>query len=154
MSSVRINVLPLRNRREDIPALAAYFVEELCRRSQLPAKTLSESAKLLLAALPWHGNGAELRALLHDVVPRVRSEVVQLRDVLNAIEIEGRARPSLAGGTLREARAAFEHDYISAVLLQHHGRIPDAARTLGIQRTNLYRKLKRLRLTPTRPRQI
>lgn len=152
LSEIRINLLPLRNRREDIPGLATHFIEGYCRRSQLPAKTLSESAKLLLSALPWHGNGAELRGLLQSLVDRVRTEVIQLRDVLNAVEIDGRPRPSPAAGTLREARAAFEHEYITAVLLQHHGRIPDAARTLGIQRTNLYRKLKRLRLTPTRVR--
>lgn len=152
MSGVRINLLPLRNRREDVPALATFFVDDCCRRSQLPDKTLSESAKLLLAALPWHGNASELRGLLQGVVHRVRGEVIQLRDVLNAVEIDGRARPSLAGRTLREARATFEHEYITAALLQHHGRIPEAARTLGIQRTNLYRKLKRFRLTPRRAR--
>ena len=152
MSGVRINLLPLRNRREDVPALATCFIDEYCRRSHLSAKTLSESARLLLSALPWHGNGTELRELMHGLVHRVRSEVIQLRDVLNAVEIDGRARPSVAHGTLREARTAFEHEYIAAVLLQHHGRIPDAARTLGIQRTNLYRKLKRLRLTPSRGR--
>jgi two-component system nitrogen regulation response regulator NtrX len=150
LSAVRINLLPLRDRREDIAALAACCVEECCRRAHLSAKTLSESATLLLAALPWHGNATELRALLLGVVHRVRGEVIQLRDVLNAVEIEGRAKPSPVRGTLREARTAFEHEYIAAVLRQHHGRVPDAARTLGIQRTNLYRKLKCFRLEPRR----
>jgi two-component system nitrogen regulation response regulator NtrX len=52
-----------------------------------------------------------------------------------------------AGGTLKQARARFEREYIAAVLEQHHGRISDAAKALGIQRTNLYRKLRSLRVS-------
>ena len=48
------------------------------------------------------------------------------------------------GGTLRDARLRFERDYIAAVVRQHHGRMGDAAQALGIQRTNLYRKLRQL----------
>jgi DNA-binding NtrC family response regulator len=47
---------------------------------------------------------------------------------------------------LRDARFRFERDYITAVLDQHHGRIPDAARALGLQRTNLYRKMRLLKI--------
>jgi two-component system, NtrC family, nitrogen regulation response regulator NtrX len=50
-------------------------------------------------------------------------------------------------GTLREARERWERDYILAVLNQHGGSVPAAAKTLGIQRTNLYRKLRTLRVT-------
>ena len=52
------------------------------------------------------------------------------------------------GFSLRDARARFEREYIAAVLAQHHGRIPDAAKTLGIQRSNLYRKMRRLKVQP------
>jgi DNA-binding NtrC family response regulator len=50
------------------------------------------------------------------------------------------------GGTLKEARARFEREYIGAMLEQHHGRISEAAKALGIQRTNLYRKMRSLRV--------
>ena len=49
-------------------------------------------------------------------------------------------------GTLRQARARFEGEYITAVLEQHHGRISEAAKALGVQRTNLYRKMRSLRI--------
>ena len=52
--------------------------------------------------------------------------------------------------TLRQARARFESEYIAAVLQHHRGRIADAAKVLGVQRTNLYRKMRRLNLM--RPR--
>ena len=52
-----------------------------------------------------------------------------------------------SGGTLKQARARFEKEYIASVLEQHRGRISDAARTLGIQRTNLYRKIRSLKVS-------
>ena len=55
-------------------------------------------------------------------------------------------RDNVFGGTLRQARARFEREYIATVLEQHRGRISEAAKTLGIQRTNLYRKIRSLRL--------
>lgn len=55
------------------------------------------------------------------------------------------------GGTLKEARERFEREYIAGILEQHHGRITAAAKTLGIQRTNLYRKMRALRVNVERP---
>jgi DNA-binding NtrC family response regulator len=52
-----------------------------------------------------------------------------------------------AGTTLREARMQFERDCISAVLVKHQGRVGDAAKALGIQRTNLYRKVRQLNVS-------
>ena len=63
LSVIRIEMPPLRNRREDIQALANYFLREICASLRLPPKTLSRSALALLSAMPWHGNAAELRRL-------------------------------------------------------------------------------------------
>jgi DNA-binding NtrC family response regulator len=146
ISTIRIELPRLRDRREDIPALAIFFVEDLCRRAKLTPKTLSEPAQQLLAALPWHGNALELRSLLKGVVSRAVRDIIYLEDVLGGVQLDGGARPFRMAGTLREARARFEQEYVAAVLEQHHGRMPEAARALGIQRTNLYRKLKRLKV--------
>jgi DNA-binding NtrC family response regulator len=54
--------------------------------------------------------------------------------------------------TLRDARSQFEREYITAVLERHRGRISDAARTLGLQRTNLYRKIRTLNVDRSRRR--
>jgi DNA-binding NtrC family response regulator len=56
------------------------------------------------------------------------------------------AAPVEAGLTLRDARARFERDCISAVLVRHRGRVGEAAKALGIQRTNLYRKVRQLKV--------
>jgi DNA-binding NtrC family response regulator len=143
----RIDVPPLRNRREDIMELATLFVDEWCKRDHTTAKKLSNAAQQLLYALPWHGNAIELQRLARALVHSVRSDVIDLADVLSAVQIDGWAKQYEIAGTLRQARARFEREYIVAVLAHHHGRIPQAAKTLGIQRPNLYRKLRRLKVS-------
>jgi DNA-binding NtrC family response regulator len=71
-------------------------------------------------------------------------------DVLAHVSLDGGAAAIYGGGTLRQARVRFEREYIAATLERHHGRISDAAKALGIQRTNLYRKMKALRLNRQR----
>ena len=147
LSVVRIDMPPLRNRREDIPALANYFLREICAGLRLPPKTLSRSALSLLSALPWRGNAAELRRLLDSVVTGMQGgRGIALEDVLAHVKLDGAAGLFSGGGTLKQARSRFEKEYIAAVLEQHRGRISEAARTLGIQRTNLYRKMRSLKV--------
>jgi two-component system nitrogen regulation response regulator NtrX len=152
LRACKIDVPPLRDRREDIPGLAVYFVDEICRRLKIPTKNVSLPAQQLLAALPWHGNAWELKSLVEGLVLRIRSNTITLGDVLSNVQLEGRARPFVTLRTLREARIHFEREYIAQVLEHHHGRVPNAAKALGIQRTNLYRKLRHLRFAPSNGR--
>jgi DNA-binding NtrC family response regulator len=146
ISLIRIDVPPLRQRREDIPVLAAHLLKDLCRVHAVPMKTLTRSASTLLSALPWRGNIPELSGLVERLVLVVPQGLIRLEDVLSHTQLEGTASRSGADTTLREARIRFEREYISSVLQRHNGRIADAARTLGIQRTNLYRMMRRLNL--------
>ena len=146
LSAFRLDVPPLRDRREDIPELAAHLVSTLCARAGIPCKQLSDGAKSMLAALPWRGNAKELSKLLEVLTFRVPGPAIGLDDVLANVKLDGQPVWFAAVGSLREARARFESEYIAAVLAQHHGRIPEAAKTLGIQRSNLYRKLRRLKV--------
>ena len=152
LSVIRIEMPPLRNRREDIPALANSFLRRICASLRVPPKTLSRPALALIAALPWHGNACELRTLLEGIVTGLAvGKNIGLDDVLGHVRLDGGSAVFSSGGTLKQARARFERDYIAATLQQHHGRISDAARALGIQRTNLYRKIRALRIAPKRP---
>ena len=146
LSLIRVDVPALRQRREDVPVLASFFLKELCKASGKPVKTLTRPALTLLAALPWRGNSLELRALLERLILLAPGGLIRLEDVLAHTQLEGSVSPTGFDATLRQARAKFERDYIAAVLQQHRGRIADAARVLGIQRTNLYRKMRRLNL--------
>lgn len=148
LSVIRIDVPSLRSRREDIPALANYFLRDISASLRVPPKTLSRPALSLIAALPWRGNAVELRTMLESVVQSVSGgRGIGLEDVLAHVRLDGGSVVFANGGTLRQARARFEREYIAAVLEQYHGRISEAAKALGIQRTNLYRKLRSLRVS-------
>jgi len=147
LSVIALDMPPLRSRREDIPALANCFLREICAARRIPPKTVSRSALSLIAALPWRGNAAELRTLLDAVVTGLPGgRGIGLEDVLAHVRLDGGSVLFSAGGTLKQARARFERDYIAAVLDHHRGRISEAAKALGIQRTNLYRKMRTLRV--------
>ncbi len=146
LSLIRIDVPPLRMRREDIPALASHLLKDICDAHSRPLKTLTRSAMTVLSALPWRGNATELRALLERLMLLVPAGLIRLEDVLAHTQLDASVGPIGADATLRKARARFERDYIATVLQHHHGRVAEAARVLGIQRTNLYRKMRRLNL--------
>ena len=149
LSTAVIAVPPLRDRRADIPRLAALFARQICDGAALPLKTFTPPADTLLCALPWRGNVRELRALVSAAVLQCAGDLIDLDAVLAQLTLDDtgtRTATIGANETLRAARARFEGEYIAAVLAQHRGRIPDAARSLGIQRTNLYRKMRSLRL--------
>ncbi|PYR23620.1 MAG: hypothetical protein DMF95_09430 [Acidobacteria bacterium] len=149
LSGICIDVPALRNRREDIPLLANCLLRRACSLARVPAKMLSRPALSLICALPWRGNGEELATLLRTIVDNGAAGGVGLDDVLRYVQLNTGALSS-EGGTLRQARAQFERRYIMSLLEQHRGRMTDAAKSLGIQRTNLYRKMRTLKITRER----
>lgn len=144
LAASRIDVPPLGDRAEDVPAIALRLLEELCADRPPPARSFTPTALALLAALTWPGNLAELHGVIERVVVEALHDVIQIEDLLPALHLDRVPAPFAPAGSLREARLRFERDYIAAVL-QHHGwRAADAAHTLGIQRPNLYRKTRQL----------
>jgi DNA-binding NtrC family response regulator len=143
----RVDVPPLRTRREDIPQLAGCLLHRACAGHRLPVKAIEPSAVALLTALPWRGNARELNELLETLVSRTPGDAIRLEDVLGAVRLDAASMPFMPAGTLRQARQRFERDYITAVLEQHRGRMGEAAHALGIQRTNLYRKMRSLKVS-------
>ena len=152
VSVTRIDVPSLRKRREDVPAIANYVLRQICASKELQAKSFSRSAVSLLCALPWRGQVNELRRLLETVASGPLGRGVGLDELLAHIRLDADSVMFFDGGTLRQARARFEHEYIKTVLDQHRGRISEAAKALGIQRTNLYRKMRSLSVSRVRPR--
>jgi two-component system nitrogen regulation response regulator NtrX len=146
LGTVRIDLPALRQRAQDVPLLATYFLKDACRRNDLPAKTFSRSALILLAALPWPGNASELRSFAERLAVLVPRGVVLLEDVLANTRMDGIETLGRPREPLREARDRFERDYITFMLQHHRGRMGAAARELGIERTNLYRKIKQLKV--------
>jgi two-component system nitrogen regulation response regulator NtrX len=154
----RLNVIPfyvppLREHREDIPALADYFLSEFARAYGRRPKRLSDSALGILLAHRWPGNVRELKNLVERLVIMVAGDKIERRHLPPSI-YRNHARPSaakspLAGySTLQEARNAYERDYILRKLEENQGNVSRTAEVLGLERSHLYRKMKSLGLSP------
>lgn len=150
LSAVRIDLPPLRDRPEDVPALAVRLLEDICAADGRAARSFTQAALALVGALTWPGNLVELRGAIERVVADTREDVIQIEHLLPALQLRRAPAPFVPSGNLRDARLRFERDYISAVLQHHEWRMAAAAQTLGIQRPNLYRKARQLGIPLTR----
>lgn len=151
LSRTRVGVPALRRRPEDIPQMLEMLIAARCAEAGMAARSLTQAATTLLAAMPWRGNLVELRHAVTRLVSSAAGEHIQLEDVLAHVRFDGALSHPPGTGTLRSARQQFERDYIALVLQHHRGRVGDAARALGIQRTNLYRKARQLGISVARP---
>jgi two-component system nitrogen regulation response regulator NtrX len=148
----RLNVIPffvppLRERREDVPELAEHFLREFTTAYGRKPKELTPEAYQVLAEHHWPGNVRELKNLIERIVilnPQVR---VDARHI--PIHAKRPAeRPAERFGSLQEVREAAERDYILKKLEETHGNVTRAAELLGLERSNLYRKMKTLGIGP------
>jgi len=150
LSAVRIDLPPLRERQEDVPALAARLLDELCASRGVAPRSFTQAALALIGALTWPGNLLELHDAIDRVVADSTADVIQIEDLLPALRLQRTSQLFVPNGNLREARMRFERDYIASVLQHHEWRMAEAAETLGMQRPNLYRKAKQLGIPLTR----
>ena len=155
LAALRIDLPPLRDRQEDVPAIATRVLEELLADRGLKPRGFTQAALALVGAVTWPGNLAELRAAIARVVSEPGSETqdvhdIQVEHVLPALHLQRAPARFTPTGNLREARLRFERDYIAAVLQHHNWKMADAAQALGIQRPNLYRKARQLGIPITR----
>jgi len=153
----RINVLsiavpPLRSRRDDIPELAEHFLRLSCVENGLKPKRLSPRAMDFVVQLTWPGNVRELRNLMERLVVLVPKEVIPHQEVMAMLQMQNIS--AIEDGTLplRLARARFERQYILFRLSANRGNLGNTARDLGIERTNLYRKMKQLGIQASNPK--
>jgi two-component system nitrogen regulation response regulator NtrX len=151
----RLNVVPIRvpgldERREDIPHLAAHFIEVLHETQGLPKRALSEEAAALLQTMNWPGNVRQLRNMIERVLI-----LGEGGDAISAAELPGEAvappegarvmvSGSVAALPLREAREAFEREYLVTQINRFGGNISRTADFIGMERSALHRKLKSL----------
>jgi len=144
LASQEVVVPPLRMRPGDFVSLVPAVAADISRRLDRTVPTFTQSALTVLSALPWRRNLQELDALLERILRAAPDDGVKQEDVLAQLSFDGAFSRRAPSASLREARLRFERDYIAAVLEQHHWRMSDAARALGIERANLYRKTRQL----------
>jgi Nif-specific regulatory protein len=144
LSAFPIFVPPLRERREDIALLVAHLLKRLAVKWGRSEVTVRPEALDCLARYAWPGNVRELEHELERAVT-LAGEANSLgaehfsERVLTAATRPGSVRPT---GSLRQARHAFEKDYVAQALRAHDGNVSQAARTLGISRVMLQKKMK------------
>jgi two-component system nitrogen regulation response regulator NtrX len=151
----RLNVVPiavpsLEDRREDIPLLAEYFISEFNTSQGLPQRALSEDAVALMQTMVWPGNVRQLKNLVERVLilgdGNGPIEARELPGEDDRTEDDGRVVLSSALATLplREAREAFEREYLLTQINRFGGNISRTANFVGMERSALHRKLKSL----------
>jgi two-component system nitrogen regulation response regulator NtrX len=151
LNVIPFHVPPLRERREDIPLLAAFFLEEFTRAYGRKPKELTPAALDMLREHHWPGNVRELRNLIERVVilhpqSKVDARHIPLQSALGR-KPAGEKSPERYG-SLQDVREAAERDYILRKLEEAGGNVSRAAELLGLERSNLYRKMKALRIAP------
>ena len=151
LNVVPINVPPLRERREDVPQLAAYFLDQLATREGMPARAMTQEATERLQQFDWPGNVRELRNTIERLVilssgPRITGD-----DVARLV---GRRDPDQAGlgsllecKTFEEFKHAAERAFLLAKLREFDWNVSETARALDMPRSNLYKKIERYGLT-------
>jgi len=158
LSVVPIDVPPLNKRRDDIPLLAAHFIGQAARRSGQPGRILSEDAVAALQAYDWPGNVRELKNIIERLLimapggseDPIRAENLPSEVTSGAVNGTNQSAGSeVMGLPLKQAREAFERDYLQAQVLRFGGNISRTAEFVGMERSALHRKLKSLGLTTT-----
>ena len=151
----RLNVVPiavpaLEERREDIPLLAEHFIAEMHKSQGLPHRDVSEDAIALLQTMLWPGNVRQLKNLVERVLILGDGtgpiEARELPGEEDHSDVDGRVVLSGALATLplREAREAFEREYLLTQINRFGGNISRTANFVGMERSALHRKLKSL----------
>ncbi len=159
LNVVPIHIPPLREHREDIPELLAYFSHYFIDQESLPYRHFSLAAQNRLRNYPWPGNIRELINLVQRLLIISKGEEITLEEVDLALgkppepgstatsdtpttEADDFARP------LREAREEFERRYLRHQLRLNNGNVSKVAQIAGLERTHLYRKLRSLGIDP------
>ena len=153
LNVVPVRLPPLRERREDIPELVSHFLARIAAERRMAAPTISEEAMAALQAHDWPGNVRQLRNIIERTLilaPGDRAACIEV-DLLPPEVLDNQSAMSgantgmaIMGSPLREAREAFEREYLKIQIRRFSGNISRTASFIGMERSALHRKLKAL----------
>jgi two-component system nitrogen regulation response regulator NtrX len=147
----RLNVIPitvpaLRERVEDIPELVSEFLDEISFRTNLELKEFSQKAIELLKKYHWPGNVRELKNLVERLVIMTPEKVIQDKDVPSpfnrTLDVKEAPESSFMEGPFKDAKIKFEKAFIARKLREFNGNISQTAEAIGLERSNLHKKIK------------
>jgi two-component system nitrogen regulation response regulator NtrX len=153
LSVVPIRVPPLAERREDIPDLVDYFMDQISQATGLPKRRIGEDAMAVLQSHDWPGNVRQLRNNVERLMILAGGEPDAVITANMLPQDVGSMVPSMPNGNggeqlmglpLREAREVFEREYLVAQINRFGGNISRTAEFVGMERSALHRKLKAL----------
>ncbi|NOX66968.1 MAG: sigma-54-dependent Fis family transcriptional regulator [Chlorobi bacterium] len=146
LNVIKIIIPPLRDRRTDIIPLVKYYLEKFNHAYGRTLNKISKQAEGALLNYSWKGNVRELKNIIEKIVIFSQSDEISITDVLNVLSdanqvlIKNEIDDSI---TLQQARDKFEREFIISVLEKHDWRIEETAKSLGIDRSNLFRKMNK-----------
>ena len=149
LNVVPIHVPPLRERVEDIPVLAKYFLNKFSYEKDGKNRRLTDSAIKALQNYYWPGNVRELKNLMERIVILIEKEEITDTDILRYIKIQNGKPNDFERiinnfSSLSEAVKYIEKLYIEKKIKEFNGNITKTAKAIGMTRRNLYRKMKNL----------
>ncbi|RMF92702.1 MAG: sigma-54-dependent Fis family transcriptional regulator [Nitrospinota bacterium] len=143
LNTFTIELPPLRERREDIPLLAAHFLRQYATKAGKEIHGFTPETLEILLNYPWPGNVRQLEKAVERAVIMTRGELVEAHTL--PAEVLQTAEKSLFKAeplSFREARQRFERDYLITMLRRHRGNVTAAAEAAGIHRTHFYQKMR------------
>ena len=146
VSTLSLRTPPLRERASDVPALVAHFAAAACRRHHWKPRAFTPEALEALEQQPWKGNVRELRNVVERVLILAESDPIAAADVRAALPGTRAARPGSlpTQGALRDLVEGYERDVIKERLRLFGGHATNAAKSLDLERSHLYKKCRQL----------
>jgi two-component system nitrogen regulation response regulator NtrX len=146
LNVIPIRVPPLRERVDDIPELVDEFLDEFSLDTKKECKFLTSDALELLKKYSWPGNVRELRNLIERTAILCPGAAISAKDIPSPFNTSGigesKQEPLFSFGTLKEGREVFEKSFIASKLRQFEGNITKTAEAIGVERSNLHKKIK------------
>lgn len=147
LNVIPLDLPPLRERNQDIPLLAEYYLKKSISENQLPSKTIDREGLETLTSHFWPGNVRELANIIERLSILVPGDTIRAKDVKEALHGFKKANEMVARGDLKHAKEEFERQYIIKTLQICEGNVTRTSKALGIERTHLYRKLRSLNIS-------
>jgi two-component system, NtrC family, nitrogen regulation response regulator NtrX len=155
LNVIPIHVPPLRDRVEDIPEMVEEFIKEFSMTTNTEPKRISEEVLSILQRYDWPGNVRELKNLIERLMIMTPERMVQPKHIpppLNkSSDLKGGFESALRLESLKEARNEFEKAYIGSKLQEFNWNISQTAEAIGIERSNLHKKIKAYGLDEIKP---
>jgi two-component system nitrogen regulation response regulator NtrX len=146
LNVIPVRVPPLRERVEDIPGLVEEFIQEYSLSTNVEKKRVSPEAIEILQKYDWPGNVRELKNLVERLTIMTPYEVVRAEDVPAPFSSSAKAGSSyelaIKQSSLREAKGEFEKAFLASKLREYDGNISQTAEAIGIERSNLHKKIR------------